>query len=138
MARFAVRRLEEIPRIPPSEPGDFDWFPLQHYFRLTAFGVNVYVATEDGGEVITTHSESDKRQEELYLVVAGEATFTLDAEEFDAPAVTVVAVPEWSVVRSATAKTAGTTVIAIGDQRKERFETSWQPKWFDGVPQIDE
>ena len=135
--RYAVRRLHEVPRIPPEEPGDFDWFPLQHYFRLTAFGVNVYVATEDGGDVIATHSESDKRQEELYLVVAGEATFTLDGETFDAPAITAVAVPEWSVVRGAVGKTAGTTVVAIGGERQGRFETSWQAKWFENIPQIE-
>jgi hypothetical protein len=134
--RYAVRRLEDVPRIPPEEPGDPDWCPLQHYFGFTAFGTNVYVAREAGSDLLGAHDETASRQEELYLVVAGEATFTLDGETLDAPALTVVAVPDPTVVRGATAKTAGTTVIAIGDEARDAFRSSWQPKWFEGAPQL--
>src|SRR5439155_5560231 len=78
VARFAVRRLEDVPRIPIEEPGDPEWYPLQHYFGFTAFGANVYVASEAGGDLLGAHDETASRQEELYLVVAGEAAFTLD------------------------------------------------------------
>jgi hypothetical protein len=27
MARYAVRRLEDVPRIETGEPGDPDWYP---------------------------------------------------------------------------------------------------------------
>jgi hypothetical protein len=135
MARYAVRRLDEVPRIPPEHPDDVDWFPLQHHFRLTAFGANVYVATRDGGDLIATHAESD--QEELYLVVEGEAAFTLDGEQVDAPAFTAIAVGDPTVARGAVARTAGTTVIAIGGPPRERFESSWQSKWFENVPQVE-
>jgi hypothetical protein len=103
---------------------------------LSAFGANVYVADHDGGDLLGTHDEAGSRQEELYLVVVGEATFTLDGEQFDAPAVTVVAVPDPGVVRGATAKTAGTTVVAIGNEAQDAFRSSWQAKWFEGAPQI--
>jgi len=136
VARYAVRRLEDIPRIPAEEPGDPEWYPLQHYFRLTAFGANVYVASEAGGDLLAAHDEKPSGQEELYLVVAGEATFTLDGGTFDAPAVTVVAVPDPAVVRGAKAKTAGTAVVALGGDPRDAFRSSWQPKWFEGTPQV--
>ena len=137
MARYAVRRLEDVPQIPPDEPDDSVWYPLQHYFALTAFGANVYVATAANGDLIGTHDESGSSQEELYLVIAGEAAFTIDGEEVDAPAVTAVAVPDPTVVRGAVAKTPGTTVVAIGGAKKDQFESSWQSKWFEHVPQVE-
>ena len=136
MARFAVRRLEDVPRIPIEDPGDPEWYPLQHYFGFTAFGANVYVASQAGGDLLGAHDETASRQEELYLVVAGEAAFTLDGETVDAPAVTVVAVPDPTVVRGATAKTAGTAVVALGGEAREEFRSSWQPKWFERAPQL--
>ena len=136
MARFAVRRLEDVPRIPIEEPGDPEWYPLQHYFGFTAFGANVYVASQAGGDLLGAHDETASRQEELYLVVAGEAAFTLDGETVDAPAVTVVAVPDPTVVRGATAKTAGTAVVALGAEARDEFRSSWQAKWFEDAPQI--
>ena len=136
MARYAVRRLEDIPRIPADEPADPAWYPLQHYFRLTAFGANVYVANEVGGDLLAAHDETASGQEELYLVVAGEAAFTLDGETFDAPALTAVAVPDPTVVRGATAKTAGTAVVALGAEARDEFRSSWQAKWFEDAPQI--
>jgi hypothetical protein len=69
-------------------------------------------------------------------VVAGEASFTLDGETVDAPALTVVAVPGPDVVRGAKAKTAGTAVVAVGGESREAFSSSWQPRWFEGVPRV--
>jgi hypothetical protein len=132
---YAVRRLEDVPRI-GDDPDDPEWFPLQHFFRLTAFGANVYVARDDGGALIAAHDEAGSNQEELYLVIAGEATFTLDGERLDVAAVSVVAVRDPAVVREATAKTAGTTVIAIGGEAQDRFRSSWQPKWFESAERI--
>ena len=119
-----------------EEEGEPEWYPLQHFFRLTAFGANVYVAPEAGGDLLGEHDETKSGQEELYLVVAGEATFTLDGETFDAPAVTVVAVPDPAVVRGAKAKKAGTAVVALGGDAREAFRSSWQPKWFEDAPQL--
>jgi hypothetical protein len=103
---------------------------------LTAFGANVYVASEAGGDLLGEHDETKSGQEELYLVVAGEALFTVDGKSFDSPALTVVAVPDPAVVRGATAKTAGTMVVALGGEARDDFRSSWQAKWFEGAPQI--
>jgi hypothetical protein len=135
VARFAVKRLGDVPQI-ASASNEPEWYPLQHYFRFTAFGANVYVAKNDGDEVLTMHDESASRHEELYLVTAGEARFTIDGGEYDAPAVTVVAVPDPSVMRAATAKSAGTTIVALGASQRDAFRSSWQAKWFEGVPQL--
>lgn len=135
MSRYAVKRLDEVPRI-PTDSGEPDWYAIQHYFRFTAFGVNVYVAKAAGDELLAAHDEQSSRQEELYLVTAGEATFTLDGEDFDVSAGSLVAVPDPAVRRAATAKTAGTTVVAVGAEAQEEFRSSWNPRWFENAPQI--
>ena len=132
-AGWFSRRLEEIPRIPPDEPGDPVWYALQHHFGLTAFGVNAYVA-EAGGELLGEHDETSSGQEELYVVVAGLARFTLDGADVDAPAITVVAVPDPAVVRAAVALEHGTTVLALGGERREAFRSSWDERHFVSVP----
>jgi hypothetical protein len=133
--RFAVRRLADVPLV-PAALDDLDWYPLQHHFGLTAFGVNVYVANTAGCELLGEHDETASDQEELYLVTAGEARFVLDGETFDAPAVTVVAIPDPGVRRAATANVAGTTVVAVGGERQPAFRTSWQKHHFDHVPRL--
>ena len=47
-----MKRLDEVPLVPEDEPGDPLWYPLQHHFGFTAFGVNVYTATEALGDAI--------------------------------------------------------------------------------------
>jgi tetratricopeptide (TPR) repeat protein len=62
----------------------------------------------------------------MYVVIAGRATFTLDGEAVDAPAGSVVHVPEPTVQRSAVG-TAGTTVLVVGAKRGEAFTPSqWE------------
>jgi hypothetical protein len=120
----------------PSEAGEPDWYPLQHHFGVTAFGVNVYVAQAADVELLADHDELTSNQEELYLVTAGDAAFVIDGESFDAPAVTVIAVPEPAVRRAATAKVSGTTIVAIGGERQAEFHTSWQQHHFANVPRL--
>ena len=60
--------------------------PDPKHFDGQAFGVNAWVADDEGEDVIGEHTEESTGHEELYLVVSGRATFTLDDEEVDAPA----------------------------------------------------
>jgi hypothetical protein len=129
-----VRQLSAIPTIAPADENDPTWYPLQHHFGLSAFGANVYEASRAGIELVGQHDESESGQEELYIVVAGAARFTLDGGTVDAPAVTVVAITDPGVLRAATALEAGTTVMAVGGPAAERFESSWRPDHFEGVP----
>ena len=73
-----------------------------------AFGINGYTA--DAGErVIEEHDETGAGaggHEELYLVIAGAATFELDGREVDAPAGSLVFVPDPETRRGAIATAA--------------------------------
>jgi hypothetical protein len=69
-----------------------------------------------------------------YVVVGGLARFTLDGADVDAPAITVVAVPDPAVVRAAVALEHGTTVLALGGERREAFRSSWDERHFVSVP----
>ena len=133
MARWAVRELTNIPVVADGEPGDPAWHPLQHYFGLSTFGANVFVAREAGQTLIETHDESASGQEELYLVMEGEATFELDGERVLATKGAVVAIPTPSVTRRAVALERGTTLLAIGAP-PGAFTTTWNPTHFEGVP----
>ena len=134
-AGWSAKPLREVPLVDKESPGDPEWHPLQHHFGLTAFGVNVYVASAPGDELLGRHDETKSNQEELYLVVAGAARFELDGDEVRAEAPYVVAVPDPAVTRQATALAPGTTVVALGGRAQARFESSWQSRHFEGVPQ---
>ena len=105
--------------IEKEEPGDPEWFPVQHHFGLTAFGANVYSASAAGDNLLERHDETHSGQEELYLVVAGSALFELDGEEVRAEAPFVVAVNDPAVMRAARAVEAGTIVVALGGERRD-------------------
>ncbi|MFO7571087.1 MAG: hypothetical protein R6W48_00605 [Gaiellaceae bacterium] len=112
MTRWESASLSEIETVPVPE--SLTWIPVRRHFEIDAFGVNAYTAPEAGQEVVELHTEDVRGHEELYVVVAGKATFTLDGEDVDAPAGTLIFVRDPSVERSATALEAGTTVLALG------------------------
>jgi mannose-6-phosphate isomerase-like protein (cupin superfamily) len=109
------------------------WLPLRHTLGVEAFGVNAWVGFEEGDEVIEEHDELNEdgadNHEELYLVIEGHATFTVDGNEVDAPRGTVVFVKDPAIVRHAVARSAGTTVLAIGAAPGKAFEPSpWEQR----------
>jgi hypothetical protein len=110
--------LSEIDPMPGPAEGLKGWLPLRHELGVTAFGVNAWIGREAGDEVIEEHHELNEdpaeNHEEVYVVIAGRATFTVDGNEFDAPPGTVVFVQDPALVRHAVAAEAGTTILAIG------------------------
>jgi hypothetical protein len=96
--------------------------PIRRRFGIRAFGVNAWRADEAGATVIAERDEKDWGHQELYTVVSGHATFTVDGDEIDAPAGTLVAITGPDVTRKAIAKAAGTTVLAIGAPSGATFE----------------
>ena len=131
---YAAARISEIPSPVPAEPGSYDWKPVRHHFDIRSFGVNANVA--DAGDVLvekhTEVEDSGTRHEELFLVVSGRATFTVAGDEIDAPAGTLVFVPDPEVVRSARALEDGTTVLAVGGEPGAAYTVSqWEKKYFD-------
>jgi tetratricopeptide (TPR) repeat protein len=90
--------------------------------------VNANVAVEPG-VIVEEHDEThgDGGQEELYVVVSGHATFTLDGEEVDAPAGTFVFARDPAVKRAAIAHEAGTTLLCVGGRPGQPFRiSSWE------------
>jgi hypothetical protein len=132
---WAAIPLGELPRVAETEPGPA-WYPLQYLFGLTAFGANAFVAGERDETLVEEHDERSSGQEELYLVVAGHARFTLSGEDVDAQAVTVVAVREPAVTRSALALEPGTTLLALGGLPRDDFRSTWRAAHFEGVARL--
>jgi len=133
---YWVKRLDEVPLVPTDDPDDFDWFPFQHYFGLGAFGVNLF-GGDAGTRFVAEHDERKSDQEELYLVVRGAARFTLNGGTHDAAAISIVAIPDPAVTRTAVAIEDGTLLLAVGAPKGSGFATTWNPANFENVPRAD-
>jgi tetratricopeptide (TPR) repeat protein len=97
------------------------WSPIRRALDVRSFGINAWTAREAGQTVIVEHDEEPSGHEELYLVTAGHATFTVEGEDVDAPAGTIVFVRDPDVKRGAVAREAGTTVISVGAKPGEAY-----------------
>jgi mannose-6-phosphate isomerase-like protein (cupin superfamily) len=128
VSRFRVLHLDDAEALPV---GPLTWIPVRQPLGIRAFGINAYTADEAGVEVVEGHTE-DSGHEELYLVLAGSATFTLDGEEVEAPAGTIVFLPEHDVHRQAVSREPGTLVLAVGGWPGRPFEPSAWEWWFRG------
>ena len=123
---YGVVRIEDVESLRTRH--GYDWHSIRHHFDVRAFGVNANVAVEPG-VIIEEHDEmhTDGGQEELYVVVSGRATFTIEGEEVDAPAGTLVFVRDPAVRRAAVAHEAGTTLLCVGGRRGQPFRvSSWE------------
>ena len=123
--RYGVTTLEALAT--PAIPGQARWHTIRKTLGVASFGINAWTATEDGGQIIGEHEEaSGLAHEELYIVVTGRATFTLDGEEVDAPAGTLVHVADPAVKRGAVGEE-GTTILVVGAKPGEAFTPSpWE------------
>jgi hypothetical protein len=124
MAGYRALRIEEAE--PHTYPTGADWLPLRKMLGVGAFGLNAWRA-DAGTEVIERHDESDYDHEEVYVVIAGRARFTVGGDEIEAPAGTVVFIEDPALERVAVAEEPGTLVLAVGAKRGEAFEVSaWE------------
>jgi hypothetical protein len=125
-ASHRVVRLDEVEEI-PVEGGELRWRPLRRTLGVRAFGMNAYAA-ESGAHVIDEVSSSGSGgHEEVYLVVAGAARFTVGGESFDVPAGAMVFLPDPAVRRGAVAAQDGTIVVAVGGEPGKAYEISpWE------------
>jgi tetratricopeptide (TPR) repeat protein len=97
------------------------WSPIRKELGVGSFGINAWHAAEEGGALIPEHDEVRSAHEELYLVVAGSALFTVDGEEIDAPTGTVVFVRDPASKRGAVASASDTTVLSVGGKPGEAY-----------------
>jgi len=117
-ANWQVARLDDIER------RDRD-IPVREHFGIRAFGINAYTPGV-GGRLISEHDESGSGQEELYIVLDGEATFEIDGETIEAPAGTFVYVRPESKRKAA----GDGTVLALGATPGEAYQAlDWGDAW---------
>jgi tetratricopeptide (TPR) repeat protein len=132
--KFKVATLREMET---STSQSVRWSPIRAHHGIEAFGVNAWTADEPGKEVISEHDEVDNngnQHQELYVVLAGRATFTVDGEEFDAPSGTSVFVRDPAAKRKAVAAEPETTVLAVGAKAGEAFTPS---EWERSAPAFE-
>jgi len=122
--RFEIVEIAGVESLPG--PGSLRWTPLRRRLGFTAVGLNAYTASEVGQDVVEEHTEGNLGHEEIYLVLAGRATFTLDGEQHDVPAGSLVHLPDRDVRRYAVAAEPGTTVLAIGGKPGSHEISAWE------------
>jgi hypothetical protein len=106
---------------------------------VRGFGVNAYSAGA-GEDVVEDHTEADdagRGHQEMYVVLSGHARFEVDGEMVDAPAGTLVFLPEPTSRRHAVAQADGTTVLALGGEPGVPYEVSAWEWRFRAQPHID-
>jgi hypothetical protein len=122
-----IKHIEDITAIPVAGVG---YRLVRRELGIRSFGTNAFTANA-GEQLIEEHDETGSGaggHEELYVVIAGHARFTIDGTEHDAPAGTLVFLPDPESKRTATALTDGTTAMAIGGVPGRAYEVSpWEP-----------
>jgi len=132
--RFRVASLSELEL--PATAATPRWATVRHALGISAFGVNAWIGQDAGQQVIVEHDEvgpRSERHEELYVVIGGHATFTVDGEELDAPAGTFVFVKDPAVKRKAVGNEPETTILAIGATPRKAFTPS---EWERSAPAL--
>jgi hypothetical protein len=117
-ANWQVARLGDIERRGRD-------IPVREHLGIHAFGINAFTPGEDG-TLISEHDESGSGQEELYIVLDGNATFEIDGQTVDAPAGTFVSVrPE-----ARRMATGDGTILAVGATTGEAYRAlDWGHAW---------
>jgi hypothetical protein len=133
MARWTVSEITAVAAVTDREPDDPVWYPIQHALGIDTFGANVFVATSAGQTLVEAHDERESGQQELYLMLEGQATFELDGEQVQAGQWTAVAITDPSVARSARAMTPGAKLLVVGASAQS-FTSTWHPGHFSGIP----
>jgi quercetin dioxygenase-like cupin family protein len=126
-------RIDDVEGVPVF--GTLVWKPIRRTLGVTAFGINAYTAANAGDEVVEEHTETQLGHEEIYAVLTGHATFTVDGQEVDAPAGTLVYLDDPAEKRHAIAKEAGTTVLAIGGVPGKHEVSPWE-YFFPALPAV--
>jgi mannose-6-phosphate isomerase-like protein (cupin superfamily) len=123
-APYGAVRLADVDTLDQVDPGNPDindcaFHLVRRHFDVQAFGVNAATGNA-GDEMIEAHHEADDEEnqtnghEELFAVMTGHAVFTVDGEEIDAPAGTIVFVRDPTLLRQARATADDTAIFMVG------------------------
>ena len=133
MSAYRLTRVDDLDRV-PLEAGI--WRPIRRTLGMTSVAINAYTGAAAGDPVIEPHDETSAGaggHEELYLVVSGEAEFTIDDEAVAAPAGTMILI-DVGTRRAATAKADETTVLVIGGPPGAALPVSPFEHWYAAEP----
>ena len=134
MAHYKVAHLDEIAEF---EDSGSHYRPIRHHLGISAFGVTAWTGHTAGDRVINDHDEDDPTaDQELFLVLRGQAEFVLEGDRIDAPAGTLISVPP-GTKRTATAKAGGTTVIAVEGTPGKAYEPRGWELWAPLAPRYE-
>jgi len=126
--RFRVMRLDEVDGY--ADDGRPRWHMIRTMLGIESFGINAWRATAAGQEIVGEHDElggGAGGHEELYLVLGGRATFTIDGERVAAPSGSLVYIKDPGARRSAIADESATTILVIGGRPGHAFTVSpWE------------
>ena len=114
MSGYETLRLHDLRR-------DAGWAPIRLALDNRSFGNNSWTGRNAGDTVIPDHDEVPTAHEELYLVTAGHATFSVGGEEIDGPEGTIVLVRDAALSRGAVAREPGTSVLTVGAKPGEAY-----------------
>ena len=92
-----------------------------------------HTATRARQALVAEHDERKSGQQELYLILAGQAIFDLDGESVHVGDGGAVAVTDPSVRRSATALTQGTRLLIVA-AGAGWFVSTWRASHFRDIP----
>lgn len=107
--------------------------PLRRELGVRAFGINAYFASSAGDQLIEPHDETGSGSgghAELYLIVAGRASFVVGGSEIDAPAGTLVFIPAAETRREARALEDDTVAVVVGAPADRELPISPFEFWF--------
>lgn len=113
-AAYSVARIDGL-------EDDQGWSAIRQLLDVRAFGVNAWTARDAGQVVIVEHDERGSGHEEIYFVVAGNATFTVNDDDIDAPRGSIVFVRDPSAMRTAISREPHTTVLAVGGKHDDVY-----------------
>ena len=116
-------RVLSLPQEGREGDGDKVFIRLRRTLDIGAFGAGATYQAKAGEELIHEHDElgpGSDAQEELYAIVQGSATFTLDGHEVEVPHGTVVFVRP-GTTRQAVATSDETIVLAVGGRRGKAY-----------------
>jgi hypothetical protein len=140
-APYGCVRLADVDTLAEVAPGnpninDGVFHLVRRHFDVKAFGVNAATGNA-GDEMIEQHHEADDEEnetnghEELFAVMSGRALFTVDGEEIDARAGTIVFVRDPALLRGARAIDDATTIFMVGGPPGVAYSIS---RWETALP----
>lgn len=99
--------------------------PVREHLGIQAFGINAFTPDEDG-TLVNEHDEAGAGQEELYIVLDGNATFEVDGEIVNASPGTLVFVGPQSRRKAI----GDGTILAVGGTPGEAYQgVDWGEAW---------